>query len=528
MKVLSFVLVGSIFSYSASTQAIDRNTYISNTDKSLTVHRVGILPTSDNVNGLYSRYVENKIEEKIKKSHRFDLRPVKDADNRLTLEDFEENSALVKKIGGSNKVEGLISARVNKNQDNLTLILDFFLTSDGKLFAQEEAELPENTGTDALAQKTAELYDKVIEKIPYKGLILSREGNRVTLDLGTQDGIKDNATATIVEIIGLKRHPKFNFIISSEKIILGKIKIVKAESTLSFGVIIQEQDRGVIAVDSKITGVDFVNYPMEGESGRQEILDDKVSFGKNPKEWVQKKKPGFGKVGLALGAGSLHNAVSTQNEGSLSTQVALYPQIDLTGELWITPTWFLAARIEEGITSLTNPLSNSAPGTLSATNSHYSLHGGYKFFLEDDPAGPEIETYLGMGKYSFFIDTSTPTTYTSVSYYGLYFGVKGSLPVTHDKEWTVNASIDHYFSPGLTEAPVTSGTTSDNSATEFTIGAAHKMSDQLWLTLKLDFEFYGTNFTGTGSRTSSGGTPDSGLNSSQSLITLLAGMEYSF
>jgi hypothetical protein len=529
LKTLSLTFISMALLFTAVANATDRNSYISNVDKSLTIHRVGILPPTDNVNGLYSRYVEAKLQEKTKKSHRFDVRDLKDIDGHLTLEDYEDDAGLIKKSGSFNKVDAFFSARVNKTKENLTLIMDLFLSSDGKLFTQEQIELPENTGTDELGKKAGELYDKLLEKIPYRGMILSREGNRVTIDLGTQDGIKENTTATVVEIIGLKRHPKFNFVISSEKVILGKIRIIKTDETLSFGLIIQEQERGVIAVDSKLTGVDFVSYP-DSMGGMAEVAGDPVSFGKNPKEWTPKKKPGLGKVGLELGAGTLHNAVSTVNEGSLSTEVAIYPQINLTGELWLTPTWFVAARIEEGVTALSNPLSGSSPGSLAATNSHYALHGGYKFFLEDDSFGPEIDTFLGMGDYSFFVDTSTPTAYTSLSYYGVYIGVKGSLPLTRERDWYVNATMNYYFSPGLTETPVTSGTSSNNSITEFTIGGSHRMTDQLWLTGKLDFEFYGTNFSGQGTRISSTNPTvfDTGLNSSQSLFTLLIGMEYVF
>jgi len=72
---------------------------VSAVDKTLTIHRIGVLPVTDNVNGLYGRYVETEIRETLKGAHRFDFREVKDADLHRSLADYEENSALAKKIG---------------------------------------------------------------------------------------------------------------------------------------------------------------------------------------------------------------------------------------------------------------------------------------------------------------------------------------------------------------------------------------------------------------------------------------------
>ena len=103
----------------------------------------------------------------------------------------------------------------------------------------------------------------MVKKIPYAGLILSRQGNRVTMDIGTRDGVHDNTVVSVEQIILLKRHPKFHFILASEKEVLGKIRIVKSDETLSFGTVLSEKEPGVITTDSKITGLDFVNYASE-------------------------------------------------------------------------------------------------------------------------------------------------------------------------------------------------------------------------------------------------------------------------
>jgi len=42
-------------SFLGEAQEIGHNSYVSAVDKTLTIHRIGVLPVTDNVNGLYGR-----------------------------------------------------------------------------------------------------------------------------------------------------------------------------------------------------------------------------------------------------------------------------------------------------------------------------------------------------------------------------------------------------------------------------------------------------------------------------------------
>ena len=110
------------------------NVYVSDADRLLTIHKIAILPATDNVSGLYGRYEENKLGDLLKNAHRFDLSSVKDLDPRKTLEDYETDPNLVKKIGAQNHVDALIGGHVNKLKNGVEITLDLFLTGDGELF----------------------------------------------------------------------------------------------------------------------------------------------------------------------------------------------------------------------------------------------------------------------------------------------------------------------------------------------------------------------------------------------------------
>jgi hypothetical protein len=526
------VLLSILLAVSTAKAQSSGTTYVSNVDKMITIHKIGILPVTDNVGGLYSRYVESKLSDLVKNSHRFDLGGIKDIDASLTLDDYETKPDLVKNIGKKNGIEALIAAKIVKRSKGVEITVDLFLSTDGELFAQETAS-SNRFGTKDVEDQTSDSYSKLIAKIPYKAMVLSREGNRVTLDIGTRDGIRENIVVTAEQIIALKRHPKFNFVLGTEKEILGKIKIVKADDTLSFGVVLQEKDRGVVGPDTKITGLDYVVYgdgsttslqPGPGDS----FPKDSVSFGKHPKEWLPPKQPSIGKVGIALGLGSYHNALTAitaaSGQQSWSSDVGIYPQLEIDGEIWITPQWYAGATISQGVLSMANPQSGSTPGDLGSNNSHFDFRGGYKFLLQDDFYGPQMNLHLGISKYSNFIDASTPITFTSVSYGGMYLGVGGSIPLNNERSYYFDVNLDRYLGPSFTETPVTSGANSDSSITTFNIGGSYKLTNQFWLKAHLDFEFYSTTFSGVGTRPNG----DYGLNTSQSLITLFSGVDYMF
>ena len=85
----------------------------------------------------------------------------------------------------------------------------------------------------------------VLKKIPYDALVLSRQGNLITVNLGKKDGIEKGKVLTVIQIIKEQRHPKFGILIKTDKEILGKIKLLKIDDNLSFGKIIVEKEKKI-------------------------------------------------------------------------------------------------------------------------------------------------------------------------------------------------------------------------------------------------------------------------------------------
>ncbi len=101
--------------------------------------------------------------------------------------------------------------------------------------------------------------------------------------------------------------------ISTEKEVLGRVKLFKVEPYLSFGYVEMEKDPGVIAVGSKVMPDEFVKYsvPVTTPSGKilQDITtrpDKDVAFGDEPKEWFTHHASPVWKSGIAGRSFKLH------------------------------------------------------------------------------------------------------------------------------------------------------------------------------------------------------------------------------
>jgi hypothetical protein len=515
----------------AKTVTVEQSaSYVSRIDDDLTLRRVTVLPVSDNVDGIYARPIEAQITNLVRSSHRWDFAESGISTALPGMLELEENPAKVLQLSQGVEADAMFVASASRGSQGISLRLDLFSRKDGKLLAQEllrdhpRFEIPE------LREQVNTLYRRLIGKLPYEGLILSRQGNRVTINLGKSDGIVKDQIVTAIQIISVKRHPKFNFIVSSEKEILGKIKILKVDETLSFGSIISEKEKGAIAKLAKISGLDQVNYAepdsLEPHANGSDINarpDAPISFGKDPKEWLPVSPPSFGQVGVQLGIGNYNSAVNLSS-GNLEAKSDFYPSIGLNAELWLNPNWTVRAELAQGVISFANPRSGSSPSTLNSSMSRYSLEVGYNFLLRDDFFGPKIQVSGGFATYRMYVDDSQPEALTTTTFSGLLLGLGGSFPISEEKLWFIGGKLNLFLLPTLTESPHTSGSSSNATINSFGVSVERKIAENLRATGGLDFSLYSATFTGSGTRPAG----DSATSISQRHTVITGGINYMF
>ncbi len=537
--VFAFAALGSCRARAQSSiQAVEQSaTYVSPVDDALTIRRVSVLPFSDNTDGIYARPLETQINSLVRESHRWDLVEATVNGSMPTVSDAEEKPTVFQKAVKTTDADAFFVAAISRGSNGMSIRLDLFLKKDGRLVAQELLKDHARTEIPQLREQMRVMYNRLVNKLPYQGMILSRQNNRVTINLGKSDGLKKDQTVSAVQIISIQRHPKFGFLISTEKEILGQIKILKVDETLSFGAIINERERGAIAKFAKITSLSPVEYgdpsslSPDGDSNLRTRPDAPVAFGEKPQEWIPARPPAFGEVGLRLGFGSYNTSLNIlgASPSCCEASTAVYPSIMLDGEIWINPNWIARAEVTQGVLTTSNPRSGSSPGTLNHAYSRYQVLLGYNFLLKDDFFGPKIQIDAGLATASMKVDDSTPRGLTSTSFSGALLGLMAMFPVTDEKIWFVGGKFNLFLFPSMSESPVTSGGNPKATINDFSIFAQRKLSENLRAVGSLDFSLYSASYSGDGNRgLDVNGNQEDATSLSQRHTVLSGGIVYMF
>ena len=521
---------------SASSHAQDK-AYVNDLDRSLTLNSLVIVPLVDNVSDVYAPKLTESLQQDLESEHRWNIKLLEagraasltKAGRAVTPEDFESKPAWVQSILKSSQAEGMISGRIAKGPRGLYIKLALYVGAEGLPVGFETLNNYEGFELADLKVQMKILAKKLLAKLPYQAQILSRNGQLVTLSMGMNSGLRQGTELTVLQVIRINRHPKFKFITGTENLTLGKIRIEKAEESLSFASIQSERSPGVITTGAKLAWDQFVNYPNVIQDGDGTILpglaqrgDAKTSFGEVPKEWKPEAPPTFGKVGFLFGLGSesINNTlISTTSSGSSS----ITPSLHVNGEMWFTTNWFANAQLESWVYTLSNGYTGSSPNTLNATTNKYSFNFGYNFLVDGDFYGPKFFTSLGYANFVTTIDGSSPTAFESTNYSGFNLGLGGEFPVGVEG-WKfplyIGGRLNYFLSPSMSEAPTSSGAGSSNSMSGFSALFNHRVRERLNVHAELDFDTLRSNFSGTGSRA------QVGTSSSETLTTFAAGVEF--
>ncbi len=480
--------------------------FTSKDDVATTIRNVAVLPILDNVQGIYSRPLENLLIEKVKQTHRFNQIDFNVSGPLVTPEELIESPSKVTEMAKASGADAIIGGRILRGPKGIQLKMFLFLRSTGELFLQEESPSFDKADLASLQSEQTKLFDILIAKIPYSGLVISRKDLRVTINLGSKDGIKLDQVVNVVQILQLSKHPKHKFLISTEKEIIGRIRILKVDDTLSFGQIISERGRGAIQVNSKIDNQAFVNYSERNVLKQDDDInnlkareDSKVAFGETPGEWVPKKPPTFGIIGGRFGLGSYVGNFSIDPPGEdLQATNGFYPSVFLDAELWLTPTWTMYFGLRSGIITIENPKSGTDATELSHALSSYDLLFSYTFRLGPSVFDSRVDVSAGYSNYRLYVDDTKDSGgnhgLTTLTFSGFKFGVTGKFPITLDEEWSGGAKAYFFFNPNIEESPISSGSGTAR-INQFGLFVDKRMSSHLLLKGVLDFELYSASFT---------------------------------
>ena len=503
------------------------STYVSPVDNDLTINRWTTYPLVDNLDGIYARPLQAQLKSLMESDTQF--RWVNPADGfKNAPEEFEEKPKLAQDFQKKSKVDAFIAGRIAKGPQGLSIRLALIEGSQGIPLAIETKTEIKNFETEDLKRDLAQVYTQLKNKIPYQGVIMSRRESIVTINLGDKSGLRPGQEVEAIQITQVQRHPRFGFLINTEKEIMGKIRITKVDHALSFGTVTSERSEGALKPGYKIGLENFVKYAEPGKTKDGKFVPEvtqgpgsELAFGNNPQEWKPMDPPTFGKVALMMGLGdySISNTLNNGVSASSHSNMLMTPSFHVEGEMWLSAHWFAALELHQYVAKLDNGYPGSQPDTLNIQTLETQLVGGYNVLPTEEFWGPKLQLMFGLGQMDSKVEGSTPTAYTSMKYGGPILGIAGSIPLSEETALpiTLGGKFTYNWHPTMSEEPISSGS-STNSISIFTISTDYQRTERMGLRAELSFHQYDSNFSTSGRASSA----------SQAMTTIAGGVVFLF
>jgi hypothetical protein len=511
----------------SSGKTNNQNVFVSPVDQDLTLKTLLLLPVTDNVDEIYSKPVEEELRAAINADLQWSLAANTPAGEAMLAKTkantLDENPKQVSQMLKTSGADGLLVAHMTKGPAGINGTLTLFLGREGLPLLQETLVNYKGFDIVDVRNEFRKLFVQLKSRLPYRGLILSRRGQQVTLNLGSSYGLKPETNVTVVQIIKVNRHPKLHFMVSTEKEVLGRVQLAKVDEHLSFGSIIFEREPGVVAVGGKILPEEFVKYPTPVTTPDGKILqnlaerkDKDVAFGDSPKEWVPEAPPQYGKFAILAGISTYEQNSTLIGGPSISGNNYLAPSIAARGELWLNPNWFVGFNLRQSVFSVSNTY--SSPNKLNMSFGQYGVNAGYNLLLSNDFFGPKLQISGGFADSKFKVDDSTPTAFSSMDYSGFLIGLAGQFPLSDEIPMDVGANFNYWVTAGLSEN--TSSGSSSNTVNSFGFYLDYRLRPKFNVKAEVDFDYYNSNFSGTPTR------PNPASGTSHKFNTFLVGIEY--
>ncbi len=531
MSFFKRILTISTILFLHFTASAVTTSYVSADDEDITLKSVIVTPGKDNVQSIYSKPLSEYLITLIEKDRFLEYRESPTPTSAFDLDELrsqpQQTSGFLSKL----KADGLIHLQISKGQMGLRFELSLFTKSSGKIWGYADQLETENFDLEKARDVVQKLYTQILGQIPYQGLLLSRQGTKVTVNRGSLAQVQPDQEINVIQVVGVQRHPQFQFVTQVHKEIIGRIRITKVDESLSFGLILFEKEPQSLQPGLKLLLREPVYYPNLATSKNEAVVehlltrtDSSVIMQGDSKEWLPQDPPTFGRAHVLFGMGQFGASTTLSTSGGQqgSTILALNAQVD--ADLWITRSWFLRAGLNQGSAQVTNPLANSTPSKLNFSLQMLKVSAGFDLEVSESVYGPRLQALMGYSQFSSLATESTPTSFTSTVFNGVGFGLSGYMPwEEYESKWGFGAEMWYHLLPSVTETPVTSGSSRNTHILELTASSYYHWRPNIYWMGKVSVDSFKTSFSGSGTR-----TIEQASSSDFAWTRINAGIEYLF
>jgi hypothetical protein len=382
-------------------------------------------------------------------------------------------------LGAANPTTNAGGVDRSKSQKNASAVL----------FAENSEKIKTTSDSEEIKQTLKKSLKTLLKKIPFYATVTGRDGDVLTLDLGSINGLRRGDIVQISKVSSFTQHPLLKNIIDYRLDYVGSAKVQTVEESISFAQVVSESSDDKILNLYKVTGVEVTKEESKTENNKQDEIRMKLV-------------PEIGYVGggVVLGTSSLSNA---QNNGTTITSGSnLAYGFSLNSELWLTKNWFLDFDLLFGFSSLQmqNEITKAKSGNFSSSTTLFDVDLGYRHYVWGIQRGPSVFGRIGYGSYKFSAPSDTTMIMGGRKVNGIKLGVGGSLPVANRGYTHLFMTLDFAISPEfeLTGADITKDPTQDISAAlvKFSAGLRHNFYTNMALQVGFYFNSASVEYTG--------------------------------
>ncbi|MCC6545005.1 MAG: hypothetical protein IT392_11005 [Nitrospirae bacterium] len=455
--------------------------------------KLALLNTDDRTGKDYGEKIEKIVRDELEQMLRFDIIP---QDKVRVQHPLSQQS-----LGTINKIlqaDGFIVGRVDLSNEMINISLEI-LDKRGEMFALELLAVNELASLADLEENVRELVVKLIRRIPYKAVITQVKNGVVTFDAGLKHGVETGSKVSLFEIIGVKRHPYTDEIISFKRKDLGVIQVTQVEDLSATGKIISSKKGAKIKAGSKADFIPSEKFILESHIEKNELLAEKKlspELLNTGEQRLTKEPPGRPRGSLAVSAGLLLNDYKiSSNQFNFRRDTSPVTSVTMAGEYWVLAP--LGADVSYSASWIYFKQTGSVPKT-DASLSWLTAHLKYRHFFSSDRLSPEIVGSVGYHIYDFEVDKSDSKYFNNIKYSGIDIALTASYPMTSKMKGVVN--VGYLPSLDIEEDPVTSGTNPHAYGYYFGLAEHFNVSDKTALALRYYYLAYHAKFSGDGTR----------------------------
>ena len=417
-KKITAILILFASSISLSAWASPEN------DRVYQLESLGWLKSSDNVDDVFSEFLDQEYAHYFDSQSRFVVRKIssmKDIFEKSTLpySTLIQSPEVLKKIAQKFKVESLIRTRVYKEAETYRFVLEWIYAPRGDVLASHEfrfVDPQKEAGLrgSELPQAIQNALDQLISKLPFIAQVTGVEGDMITVNLGRNQNIQKRQILTIYTLQSLKRHPKLNTIEEWRWQAVGRAQVEQVEDSLCFAKVMETEP-----------GLNVIRYQKI-----REILPAPPEPVKASEAKVEKDTPRIGWLAGNIAVGS-YSRQSGDGSSAGRGGSGFSEGLEIEGLVWVNSRWLAEFSLSAGLFKY-NPIdlsTNTATGNNYGGNtSQLRLAAGYALF----PAKTIFDTiawvHFGYRSTAYTLG-SVPTDITGPSSFGsLFVGIGGEMP----------------------------------------------------------------------------------------------------